>query len=66
MACSRFPSEHRSNETVNLAPVAPNQNQAHLFLLVGLALLLQHLLDDLLLLNEESPDNAVPDAVAAP
>jgi hypothetical protein len=61
-----FPSEHRSNETVNLASAAPNQNQAHLFLLLGLALLLEHLLDNLLLLNEEGPDNAVPDTVAAP
>jgi hypothetical protein len=37
-----------------------------LFLLVvALALLLQHLLDDLLLLDKEGPNNTVPDAVTA-
>ena len=37
-----------------------------LFLLLALALLLQHLLDDLLLLDQEGTHDAVPDAVAAP
>lgn len=36
-----------------------------LFLLLVLALLLQHLLDDLLLLDQESTDNTVTHAVAA-
>lgn len=36
-----------------------------LFLLLSLALLLQHLLDDLLLLNKEGPHDTVPYAVAA-
>lgn len=36
-----------------------------LFLLLGLALLLEHLLDDLLLLDQESADDTVTDAVAA-
>lgn len=34
-----------------------------LFLLLALALLLQHLLDDLLLLDQEGPDNAVPSSM---
>lgn len=37
-----------------------------LFLLLVLASLLEHLLHNLLLLNEERPDNPVPNAVAAP
>jgi hypothetical protein len=37
----------------------------HLFLLLALLLLLQHLLDDLLLLDEEGTDNAVTDAATA-
>lgn len=36
-----------------------------LFLLATLALLLEHLLDDLLLLDQEGADNAVTHAVAA-
>lgn len=38
---------------------------ACLFLLFALALLLQDLLDDLLLLNQEGPHDPVADAVAA-
>lgn len=37
-----------------------------LLLLLGLASLLQDLLDDLLLLDQEGADDAVADAVAAP
>ena len=36
-----------------------------LFLLAATLLLLQHLLNDLLLLNQESADDAVPHAVTA-
>jgi hypothetical protein len=36
-----------------------------LFLLLALLLLLQHLLDNLLLFDEESADDAVPNAVTA-
>lgn len=44
----------------------PSLTQAsHLFLLLALALLLQHLLDDLLLLDQECADNSVTHAVAA-
>jgi NAD(P)H-dependent FMN reductase len=38
----------------------------HLFLaLATFGLFLEHLLDDLLLLDQEGPDDAVPDAVGA-
>lgn len=50
-------------------PTTPKGTLLHhtssLFLLLALAGLLQHLLDDLLLLNEESTDDTVPDAVTA-
>lgn len=78
MLCSPlFPIEHRSNETVNLAqpyllfsPKTKDPKKADnltclLLGLLGLALLLEDLLDDLLLLNEESTDDTVADAVAA-
>lgn len=78
MLCSPlFPIEHRSNETVNLAQpyllISPQDkdpkkadNLTCLLLgLLGLALLLEDLLDDLLLLNEESTNDTVADAVAA-
>lgn len=42
-----------------------NKNYIHLFLLLALLLLLQDLLDNLLLLDEESADDAVTDAVTA-
>lgn len=60
---------------VNTEAMRPSTQHHHLnqeklkprlFLLLGLALLLQDLLDDLLLLDEERPDDAVPDAVTAP
>ena len=69
--------EHRSNETVNLAQpcllISPQDkdpkkadNLTCLLLgLLGLALLLEDLLDDLLLLNQESTNDTVADAVAA-
>ena len=43
----------------------PGSGSCHLFLLLALLLLLQHLLDDLLLLDEEGTDNAVTDAATA-
>ncbi len=73
MACSPFSlmntkAMRPSTLPSSLSACSPNQNQVRenrLFLLLSLALLLQHLLDNLLLLNEEGPHNAVPDAVTA-
>ena len=62
-----FPNEHRSNGDRQSAeiPLPPETAIRLVLLLLGRALLLQDLLDDLLLLNEESPDDAVPYAVTA-
>ena len=61
--------EHRSNgkhrrPCQNLGTVISKVHPP-LFLLLALALFLQHLLDNLLLLDEESPDDTVLDAVTA-
>ncbi len=62
-----FPNEHRSNGDRQSAEIPfPPETAFRLFLLLGSALLLQHLLDDLLLLNEECSDDTVPHAVSAP
>jgi hypothetical protein len=46
-------------------PINPVREITRLFLLLAGLLLLQHLLDDLLLLNEESSDNTVTDTATA-
>jgi hypothetical protein len=63
------PIEHRSNEptplSIRLQRRADFTGVVDLFLLLTLALFLQHLLDNLLLLNEESSDNAVSNTATA-
>jgi hypothetical protein len=56
----------RSISSLSFIPLSHRpESEMHLFLLLALLLLLQNLLDDLLLLNQESADNAVTDAATA-
>lgn len=69
MCPSSSTANAKSSEKVDAKFVSPSHpllhsEARHLFLLVGL--LLEHLLHDLLLLNEEGADDAVLDAVGAP
>lgn len=78
VSCSPFcPNEHQSNEPkpqefvaiphrmpVPSVEIFPHQVNP-LFLLLARLLLLHHLLDNLLLLNQEGTDDPVADAVAA-